>query len=104
MATPSLAVRRHQCAAVEDGAVPAALVVFLLRSFSRPRTEHGSIDGTYCKLMIMIYCVVILYVFLFFLFVCHLDLPERLKFIDIYRYLSINIDIYRYIFFIDIYR
>ena len=25
-------------------------------------------DGTYCKLMIMIYCVVILYVFLFFLF------------------------------------
>ena len=40
MATPSLAVRRHQCAAVEDGAVPAALVVFLLRSF------FSSEDGT----------------------------------------------------------
>jgi hypothetical protein len=80
MATPSLAVRLHQCAAaVDDGAVPvpAALLVFqfLLRSFfSRPRTErkHGSMDGTYCKLMIMIFCVVIVYVFLFFLFVCHL--------------------------------
>ena len=40
MATPSLAVRHHQCAAVEDGAVPAALVVFLLRSF------FSSEDGT----------------------------------------------------------
>ena len=41
MATPSLAVRRHQCAAaVEDGAVPAALVVFLLSSF------FSSEDGT----------------------------------------------------------
>ena len=40
MATSSLAVRLHQCAAVEDGAVPAALVVFLLRSF------FSSEDGT----------------------------------------------------------
>ncbi len=40
--------------------------------FSCPRLEHGSMDGTYCKLMIMIYCVDILYVLLFFLFVCHL--------------------------------
>ena len=49
----------------------AALVVFHLRSFfSRPRTEHGLMDGTCCKLMIMIYCVVILYVFLFETLLC----------------------------------
>ncbi len=55
------------------GLLPLSLLFFHmgfhLRSFFF-RPEDGTriilMDGTYCKLMIMIYCVVILYVHVFF--------------------------------------
>jgi hypothetical protein len=57
----------------ESGQFLYILVVFHLRSFffSFEDGTRISMGGTYCKLMIVIFCVVILYVFLIFLFVCH---------------------------------